>query len=119
MKKKKTSNDVPAPATPPPQQLDDGGPARPIPGHTGMSLRHYAAIHLKVPNSGIPWLDKMIVKSQYSDFAGQALQGIVAGLETPDHGVADNPDALDFVQDYAKAAYLIANTMTKKNRTAK
>lgn len=29
-----------------------------------MSLRHYAAIHLKVPNSGILWLDEMIKESK-------------------------------------------------------
>lgn len=27
-----------------------------------MTLREYAAIHLKVPDSGIPWLDKLIEK---------------------------------------------------------
>ena len=26
----------------------------------GMTLRQYAAIHLKVPNSGTDWLDEMI-----------------------------------------------------------
>lgn len=29
---------------------------------SAMTLRHYAAIHLKVPDSGIPWLDEMIRK---------------------------------------------------------
>lgn len=56
---------------------DDSGPAFPLPfiydeglGRymdgddcgvpIGMSMRQYAAIHLKVPNSGLDWLDEMI-----------------------------------------------------------
>lgn len=38
-------------------------PAFPVPQiskNTGMSLRVYAAIHLQVADSGIPWLDEMI-----------------------------------------------------------
>ena len=30
----------------------------------GMTLRQYAAINLRVPDSGLPWLDKMIVQSR-------------------------------------------------------
>lgn len=33
----------------------------------GMSLRQYAAIHLKIPNSGTDWLDEMIRKSGDQD----------------------------------------------------
>ena len=32
-----------------------------------MSMRVYAAIHLRVPDSGIEWLDKMIEKSRELD----------------------------------------------------
>jgi len=32
-----------------------------------MSLRAYAAIHLRVPDSGIDWLDKMIRRSRELD----------------------------------------------------
>jgi hypothetical protein len=53
---------------------NDGGPAFPVPdshdangqvqyGANGMSLRQYAAIHLRVPDSGNDWLDDMIRKS--------------------------------------------------------
>lgn len=61
------------------QPINDGGPAFPgveykrageetgvsvmtIVG--GMTLRQYAAIKLAVPDSGLPWLDKMIVQSR-------------------------------------------------------
>ena len=34
-----------------------------------MSLRTYAAIHLRVPDSGIDWLDEMIKRSRELDRA--------------------------------------------------
>jgi hypothetical protein len=74
----------------------NGGPAFPIPeqqftdgvmivskqGHDGMSLRTYAAIKLRVPNSGIAWLDDMIREAKRDEFAGQALAGICASGPT-------------------------------------
>jgi len=33
----------------------------------GMTLRQYAAIHLKVPNSGTDWLDEMIKQANKID----------------------------------------------------
>lgn len=65
---------------------DDGGPAFPLqsigpdfpPGHSGMSLRAYAAIQLRQPDSGIGWLDEMIKQAKLDDLAGQALAGIHA-----------------------------------------
>jgi hypothetical protein len=54
------------------QPINDGGPAFPLqsigpefqPGYSGMTLRQYAAIKLCVPDSGLPWLDEMIVQSR-------------------------------------------------------
>jgi hypothetical protein len=37
----------------------------------GMSLREYAAITLKVPDSGTDWLDAMIRKSLRDQLAGE------------------------------------------------
>lgn len=41
-------------------------PAFPIPGteHGGLTAREYAAIHLRVPESGTQWLDAMIATSR-------------------------------------------------------
>ena len=36
-------------------------------GEYGMTLRQYAAIKLKVPDSGTDWLDEMIVKANEID----------------------------------------------------
>lgn len=43
-----------------------------------MTLREYAAIQLRVPNSGTDWLDAMIREAQHDAFAGQAMQGLMA-----------------------------------------
>lgn len=44
----------------------------------GMPLRTYAAIHLRVPASGIPELDEMIRKARRQEMVGRALQGLLA-----------------------------------------
>jgi hypothetical protein len=59
----------------------DGGPAFPLqsigldfkPGYHGMTLRAYAAMQLRQPDSGIDWLDDMIRNARRDDLAGQAL----------------------------------------------
>jgi hypothetical protein len=43
----------------------------------GMTLRQYAAIHLKVPNSGDEWLDEMIAASVRNDLAAKAMQSFL------------------------------------------
>ena len=69
-------------------KFDDCGPAFPVPGlsnlpngdyihpECGMSLRQYAAIELRVPNSGTDWLDEMIRTSLRDDLAAKAMQGM-------------------------------------------
>lgn len=37
--------------------------------HDGMTERAYAAIHLRVPDSGLPWMDAMIERARRDDFA--------------------------------------------------
>ena len=66
--------------------IDDSGPAHPVQDCSkwqahGMNLRQYAAIELRVPNSGLPWLDDMIRESQRDALAGQALAGMCADPE--------------------------------------
>jgi hypothetical protein len=39
----------------------------------GMTLKQYAAIHLKVPRSGDPEIDDMIRESRRADFAKEAM----------------------------------------------
>lgn len=44
--------------------------------YQGMTLRQYAAIKLRVPNSGTDWLDEMILASLRDELAAKALQGM-------------------------------------------
>ena len=68
-------------------KIEDGGPAFPVPLNQsepwssmgpcdGMTLRQYAAIKLRVPNSGTDWLDEMIRTSLRDDLAAKAMQGM-------------------------------------------
>lgn len=50
-------------------------------GNFGMSKRFYAAITLKVPDSGEEWLDEMIRKANRRDVACYALEGMLANSE--------------------------------------
>ncbi|WP_368655437.1 hypothetical protein ABRY94_11940 [Castellaniella ginsengisoli] len=66
-------------------ERNDGGSAFPVPGLSdlpngqflhpmvGMSLRQYAAIKLRVPDSGIDWLDDMIRQSLRDEAAAKAM----------------------------------------------
>jgi hypothetical protein len=53
--------------------------------HGGMTLREYAAIKLRVPDSGTDWLDDMIREARRMDYAGQALAGIIAHPSNQDN----------------------------------
>lgn len=71
-------------------QPADGGPAFPVNTQrfedgsinvypeSGMTLRAYAAIKLRVPDSGIDWLDAMIRAALHDELAAKALQGKLA-----------------------------------------
>jgi hypothetical protein len=50
-------------------------------GSEGMTLREYAAIKLRVPDSGTDWLDDMIREARRMDYAGQAMAGVVSDWE--------------------------------------
>ena len=99
--------------------MNDGGSAFPRPyhekewGHTGMSLRDYAAIKLRVPQSGLDWLDEMIREAKRDEFAGLALNALVgafdaealAGLQKA--GVSGN----EMNEMFAAGAYELADAM--------
>ena len=65
------------------EKIETGGPAFPchpeiIPqkdlDFAGMTLRQYAAIKLRVPNSGTDWLDEMIREARRDELAARAMQ---------------------------------------------
>lgn len=47
-------------------------------GEPGMTLRQYAAIKLRVPNSGTDWLDEMIRQSVRGELAAKAMQTLIS-----------------------------------------
>jgi hypothetical protein len=47
------------------------------PKQSGMTLRQYAAIKLRVPNSGTDWLDEMIRTSLRDEFAAKAMAALI------------------------------------------
>jgi len=47
----------------------------------GLTKREYAAIHLKVPNSGNPELDDMIREAQRNELAARAMQALCVSIE--------------------------------------
>ena len=53
-------------------ELDAEG--TPVAIETGMTLRQYAAIKLRVPNSGTDWLDEMIREARRDELAARAMQ---------------------------------------------
>lgn len=46
----------------------------------GFNAQEYAAIHLKVPNSGTDWLDKMIETSLRNDMIASIMTGLQANV---------------------------------------
>ena len=71
----------------------------------GMTLRQYAAIHLRVPNSGTDWLDAMIVEAKRDELAAKAMQ---AYFTDPNVGFGS-----DVIEAGSRAAYRIADAMLK------
>lgn len=79
----------------------------------GMSLREYAAITLRVPTSGINWLDDMIRERRREDLAATTLQALIT-REREDDDIWVEHSAVDVTGQYmlfAAGAYLYADAM--------
>lgn len=59
---------------------NDGGLAFPdVQGvYDGMSLRDYACVQLRIPDTDKPWLNEIIQKARLDWFAGMALMGLMS-----------------------------------------
>lgn len=60
--------------------MPGGGAYRETTG--GLTKREYAAIHLRVPDSGDEVIDAMIRKARIDHFAGLAMQGLLANPDS-------------------------------------
>ena len=65
-------------------------------GCYGISLRVYAAIQLRVPDSGIPELDAMILEARKLDWAGMALQALITNGNIPTDDIRVAKVALEY-----------------------
>lgn len=81
----------------------------------GMTLRQYAAIKLKVPDSGTDWLDEMITESRCRDAAEKALAALIHSAPSGTT-FGTSHDVTNLV--FANASYALANAMldAHKNR---
>lgn len=77
---------------------------RDLQAQSGMTLRQYAAIHLRVPLSGEPWLDEMIREAQRMELMGQALTGLLGDLHGTPNGYANDAREIADAMLAAKAA---------------
>ena len=93
-------------------ELDAEG--KPVAIETGMTLRQYAAIKLRVPNSGTDWLDEMIRESMRDDLAAKAMMAFEIrgdnGGRDPSGFLGD--DALGS-EETALVSYWMADAMLK------
>lgn len=83
----------------------------------GMTLRQYAAIKLRVPNSDTEWLDNMIRQSLRDELAGKVVQALISAHggyqddNTAPHAIPSfSEDAPDVIQA-AEYAYSQADAM--------
>lgn len=92
-------------------KIDNGGPAFPLITDerkciydAGMTLRQYAAIKLRVPDSGTDWLDEMISKSLRDDVAAKVMQGMYNdGTVAQASKLVDDSKNMDAVSKWAYA----------------
>lgn len=77
--------------------------------YSGLTMRQYAAIHLRVPESGAEWLDDMIRKAKRDEFAAKAMQAIIASPSrfSLDGRALENPGD----EELALASYVMADAM--------
>lgn len=72
----------------------------------GLTVRQYAAIKLRVPDSGDEWLDAMILASLRDKFASQVIVGGV--INSCSHV---KPDSESWAQYFSRISYQIADAM--------
>jgi hypothetical protein len=72
-------------------------------GVSGMTLKQYAAIHLKVPRSGDPEIDGMIRESVRKDFVTEAMKVLFS-----EHSSIDDKET---VASLADSCFVFANAV--------
>lgn len=72
----------------------------------GMTLRQYASITLRVPESGTDWLDDMIRQSLRDEFAAKAMIGLIYAPDRADQSR----------EECTRLAYLMSDAMLQARK---
>ena len=81
----------------------------------GLTARQHAAIELRVPDSGLDWLDVMIEKRNLMDFAGQAMLALITAEPHEDENYDGGGPPQIAIDSYRVSASMIAE---KRRREA-
>lgn len=97
--------------------FNDDGILTAIQYKQGLSKRQYAAIHLRVPDSGTDWLDKMIRKAQRRESACQIASAIVSNAPLLESGIVNLPESksVDMFQFVARTACHYAEAISTES----
>lgn len=94
---------------------DEAGKPNSTTHYSGMTLRQYAAIKLRVPSSGTDWLDDMIRASLRDELAKKVLPACYTEFY---RGADDEDFAGDWCSRIMKASYRIADSMLQEGQNA-
>ncbi len=83
-----------------------------------MNKRQYAAIKLRVPDSGEEWLDAMIRQSLRDEFAGKAMQAIMQDWTEVALKTMPTASATDRLERMGKRSYDVAEALLKARTDA-
>jgi len=75
----------------------------------GLSAVEFAAINLRVPNSGTPWLDKMIVEARRMDAAAVAMQALLLN-----GSLGKSLSEASTIDNYTAAAIAASDSMARQ-----
>lgn len=76
-----------------------------------LTARQYAAIHLRVPESGEPWLDEMIEQSRRDAFAGQLAPVILDSVKCDPPVKIVGPDDTEGIEEAAHRIRAVADVV--------
>lgn len=94
-------------------------PAFDTSSHFGLTAQEYAAIHLKVADSGTPWLDEMIEKSRRDDLAARAMQSMADRVSQMTGNSAYYGENVSATDNFSKFTFKWADAMLAASKGEK
>ncbi len=81
-----------------------------------LNAKQRSALELKVPRSGLPWLDDMITESRRLEIAAQAMAALITSHVNPNAG---DPFAEHSIGSVSKTAFIYADAILIKSKEVK